>query len=189
MVQSLVPFWNYCITDSKLGSVGKSCHNCTMCDPRLQMHPNLPNQAEIRAANDAPGRIRFHLIFPAGDLQRNAPKMSVDGGLSRQLAPQPALYQRPLGRSRAASPKQNLKSCRLSCTTQKYACYIAHASNRACASSCVVTTAETAQLLTRSNMGDQGCTALSNHAPHADTYTLEPRTVVASWSGYLSEVK
>jgi hypothetical protein len=34
-----------------------------MQDLRPQMRPNLPNQAEIGAANGASGRIRFHLLY------------------------------------------------------------------------------------------------------------------------------
>jgi hypothetical protein len=68
------------------------------------MRPNLPNQAEIRAANGGSGRIRFHLMYAAGDLQQDATKMSVDRGLLAKLGPPTAGYQRPLLRSHAVTP-------------------------------------------------------------------------------------
>lgn len=70
-----------------MGSAGKSCHNLALPDLRPQMWSKLPNQAEIRAGNGASGRIRFHLMYAAGDLQLNATKTSSNGGLLAKLTP------------------------------------------------------------------------------------------------------
>ena len=80
-------FWCYFITESDKGSVGKSCQNSTMCDRRPQMRPKLPKQAVLKAVKGASGRIRFHLMYAAGHLQRNATKTSSNGGLLAKLTP------------------------------------------------------------------------------------------------------